>query len=169
VVGIVGRIIFHQKAQDFVLESITRYREALRDFKFLFIGDGRDEERLRRMIAEMHLQEIALVLPWSAIPGQAYAGIDMLLIPSNFEGVPLVMLEAMSCRLRIVASNVDGMAEYLPKDWLFRQGNSGELVKALVRVREQEVSGLLEANLKRVLDECDVNKFGVRFADAVLG
>jgi hypothetical protein len=43
------------------------------------------------------------------------------------------------------------------------------LVKALFRVREQEVSGLLEANLKRVLDECDVNKFGVRFADAVLG
>jgi glycosyltransferase involved in cell wall biosynthesis len=169
VVGIVGRIIFHQKAQDFVLESITHYREALRDFKFLFIGDGRDEEKLRRTIVEKHLEEIALVLPWSATPGQAYAGIDMLLIPSNFEGVPLVMLEAMSCRLRIVASNVDGMAEYLPKDWLFRQGNSGELVKALFRVREQEVSGLLEANMKRVLDECDVNKFGVRFADAVLG
>jgi glycosyltransferase involved in cell wall biosynthesis len=45
VVGIVGRIIFHQKAQDFVLESITRYREALRDLKFMFIGDRRDEER----------------------------------------------------------------------------------------------------------------------------
>jgi len=40
VVGIVGRIIFGQKAQDFVVESIVRFREVLRDFKFLFIGDG---------------------------------------------------------------------------------------------------------------------------------
>ena len=169
VVGIVGRIIFGQKAQDFAVESIARFQEKLRDFKFLFIGDGRDEGRLRQMIAEKHLEKIAFVLPWNKTPNQVYAGIDMLLIPSNFEGVPLVMLEAMSCGLRIVASNVDGMAESLPREWLFRQGDSEDLLKALFRVREQEVAGLLEANRKRVLDECDVNKFGVRFADAVLG
>jgi len=169
VVGIVGRIIFRQKAQDLVLESITRCREALKEFKFLFIGDGRDEGRLRQMIAERHLEKIAFVLPWNKTPSQVYAGIDMLLIPSNFEGVPLVMLEAMSGRLRIVASNVDGMVEYLPREWLFRQGDSGDLVKALFRVKEQKVAGLLEASRRRVLDECDVNKFGMRFADAVLG
>jgi glycosyltransferase involved in cell wall biosynthesis len=169
VVGIVGRIIFRQKAQDFVLESIMRFRETLRDFKFLFIGDGRDEGKLRRMIAENGLEKIALVLPWSSTTGQVYAGIDMLLIPSHFEGVPLVMLEAMSCGLRIVASNVDGMAESLPKGWLFAQGDSGELIKALIRVREQEVSELLEANRMRIADECDIEKFGLRFADAILG
>ena len=168
VVGIVGRIIFGQKAQDFVVESITRFREMLGDFKFLFIGDGRDEGKLRSMMAENGLAKMTAIVPWSATPGEVYAGIDMLLIPSNYEGVPLVMLEAMSCGLPIVASNVDGMAESLPQQWLFPQRNSRELVKALIRVRGQEAAELLEANRRLVADQCDVAKFGLRFSDAVL-
>jgi glycosyltransferase involved in cell wall biosynthesis len=168
VVGIVGRIIFGQKAQDFVVESIVRFRETLRDFMFLFIGDGRDEGKLRNMIAEHDLEKMAAIVPWSPTPGEVYAGIDMLLIPSNFEGVPLVMLEAMSCGLPIVASNVDGMAESLPQQWLFPQRNSCELAKTLIRVRRQEAPELLEANRTRVADQCDIAKFGLRFSDAVL-
>jgi len=168
VVAVVGRIVFRQKAQDFALKAIECFREALRGFKFLFIGDGRDEAKLRTMIAETNLGEAVRVLPWSSAPGQVYAGIDMLLIPSHFEGVPLVMLEAMSCGVRIVASDADGMAESLPKSWLFPLGDSEGLVKALRRVREQEVPDLIEANRTRVAAECDVRKFGLRFVEAIL-
>lgn len=168
VVGILGRILFRQKAQDFVVETLTNFRESLRDFKFVFVGDGRDQDKLRSMIEKNDLGEMAVAIPWSHTPSQVYAGIDMLLIPSNVEGVPLVMLEAMSCGLRIVASDVDGMFEYLPAEWLFRRRDSRELVKALIRVRQQEVGELLESHKRLVADECDATKFAVRFSDAVL-
>ena len=60
------------------------------------------------------------------------------------------------------------MAESLPKSWLFPLGDSEGLVKALRRVREQEVPDLIEANRTRVAAECDVRKFGLRFVEAIL-
>lgn len=169
VVGIVGRIIFKQKAQDLVVRSAARFRKQLGHFKFMFIGDGRDKEKLMKLIAKNDLEGTALIVPWSSAPAEVYAGIDMLLIPSNFEGVPLVMLEAMACGLRIVAANIDGMAEFLPSRWLFPQGDCEELISALIRTRDDtHALQLIEANRKRVADECDLSKFGLRFADAVL-
>lgn len=167
-IAVVGRIDFRQKCQDFVLQSIAQFRRELRGCKFLFIGSGPDEEKLRRMIVELGLGELAIVLPWCPIPAQFYAGIDILLIPSRFEGVPLVMLEAMSCGLRIVASDVDGMTENLPKSWLFPCGNSKAMVDTLIRMQSDDVSALLESNCRRVTAENNVVKFGCRFANAIL-
>jgi len=167
-VAVIGRIEFRQKRQDFVLRAVAQCRRQLRDWKFLFIGDGPDEENLRKMVADYGLKELALVLPWSSARAQFYAGIDMLLIPSRFEGVPLVMLEAMSCGIRIVASNVDGMAEKLPKSWLFPYQDSQAMINALIRVRADNVSALLEENRKQVETENTFTGFGFRFAHALL-
>jgi glycosyltransferase involved in cell wall biosynthesis len=166
-VAVIGRIEFRQKRQDFVLRAVAQYRQQLRDWKFLFIGDGPDEENLRKMVADYGLEEVALVLPWSSARAQFYAGIDMLLIPSRFEGVPLVMLEAMSCGIRIVASNVDGMAEKLPKSWLFPYEDSQAMINAVIRVRADNVSALLEENRKQVETENAFTGFGFRFAQAL--
>jgi glycosyltransferase involved in cell wall biosynthesis len=169
VVGVVGRIDFRQKCQDFALQAIARFQGALGNWKFLFIGDGPDAGRLRRMIGDLKLEEFAVVLPWIPNPAEVYAGLNMLLIPSRFEGVPLVMLEAMSCRLPIVASDVDGMAENLPKSWLFPYRNSEAMIEKLVSVRAADASKLLEENCRQVASENTFAQFGLRFANAVLG
>lgn len=168
VLAVVGRINFRQKCQDFALQSVARFRRVLKNWKLLFIGDGVDTAKLKKMIANLGLEEVAVVLPWSATPAQFYAGIDMLLIPSRFEGVPLVMLEAMSCGLPVVASNVDGMAENLPKSWLFPYGDAHAMVDKLIGVRAEDVSALLEENRERVVSENTFAKFGLRFANAML-
>jgi glycosyltransferase involved in cell wall biosynthesis len=168
VVAVVGRIDFRQKCQNFALQSVARFRRKLTDWKFLFIGSGPDEEKLKRIIVDLDLGQLAMLLPWSPSRAQFYAGIDILLIPSRFEGVPLVMGEAMSCGLRIVASDVDAMTESLPKSWLFPYGNSKAMVDTLIRVRSDDVSALLESNRRRVTEENNVAKFGCRFADAIL-
>jgi glycosyltransferase involved in cell wall biosynthesis len=169
VVAVIGRIDFRQKCQDFALQATARFRQELRNWKFLFIGDGPDAGRLKKMIGDLKLDEFAVVLPWSPNPAEFYAGIDMLLIPSRFEGVPLVMLEAMSCRLPIVASDVDGMAESLPKSWLFPYGNSEAMIEKLVGVRAGDASAFLEENCRQVVSENTFAKFGPRFANALLG
>jgi len=79
------------------------------------------------------------------------------------------MLEAMSCRLPLVASNVDGMAETLPESWLFESGSSSSLVEALLCVRNADNSALVENNFNLVSTENGLASFGARFAEAVLG
>lgn len=47
-----------------------------------------------------------------------YIQSDILLFPSEFEGLPRTVIEAMSCSLAVVASNVGGIPELLDKEWL---------------------------------------------------
>ena len=167
VVAIVGRIHFRQKGQDFALNAISRFRRELQDYRFLFVGQGPDEDKFKAMIAELDLCRQVQVAPWTPDPTEVYAGIDLLLIPSRFEGVPLVMLEAMLHKLPVVASNTDGMADLLPQHWLFPFGNEAALVDALRRVREEENFGLLETHRQLILREFTTEKFCSRMQAAI--
>jgi glycosyltransferase involved in cell wall biosynthesis len=166
-VAVVGRIDFRQKAQDFAVQAMARFRGELADCRFLFIGGGPDERQLRTMIANSDLTARVQVLPWSDNPAEIFGGIDMLLIPSRFEGVPLVMLEAMSCGLPVVGSDVDGMAELLPEAWLFPSGNSRAMIDTLLRVKNSDYAALAELNRDLVLREFSVTRFCMRFSEAV--
>jgi glycosyltransferase involved in cell wall biosynthesis len=169
VVAIVGRIDFRQKAQDFALRALYDHASELKDVTFCFVGTGPDERRLKQHIVYSHLSENALVLSWREDPSLIYAAADMLLIPSRFEGVPLVMLEAMACGLPVVASRLDGMAEVLPSCWLFPPGDGAALVRRLSEVRGSSQQDLINVNRNRVAQEFTLSKFQTAFADAVLG
>jgi glycosyltransferase involved in cell wall biosynthesis len=166
-VATMGRIQFSHKGQDFALRAIARFRQELRDYKFLFVGQGPDEDKLKHMIVDLDLSDQVKFVPWTPSPNEVYAAIDMLLISSRFEGVPLVMLEAMSYKLPIVASNTDGMADLLPGDWLFPFGDCGALIDALQRVRESENSSLLEAHQRLILSEFTAAKFCSNMSAAI--
>jgi glycosyltransferase involved in cell wall biosynthesis len=151
------------------VQAVARFRDHLQRFKFLIVGSGPDEEKLKTMIAELSLGQQVQVLPWKDDLGLVYAGIDMLLIPSRFEGVPLVMLEAMSAGVPVVASNVDGMAELLPSEWLFPFGDSKALIDRLQYVAAADNTEILESHKNRVATEFTMTMFRSRFVDAVLG
>jgi glycosyltransferase involved in cell wall biosynthesis len=167
VIAVVGRIVFRQKGQDFLVNAIARYREQLRGIHVCVIGEGPDEQRLRTMIGEASLQDSISILPWKHGLASLYSAVDMVLIPSRFEGVPLVMLEAMWHQLPVAASNVDGMAEVLPKEWLFQGGDAASMVETVTRLRSTEQSELLAVNKKRVAKEFDISRFQEKFCAEV--
>ena len=168
VVGVVGRIDFRQKCQNFALEAFSRFRDRIDGYKLVFIGEGPDEQKLKAMIVNGNLSQTMQVLPWHRNPEKIYAGLDLLLIPSRFEGVPLVMLEAMSYQVPIVASNADGMAELLPQKWLFPFGDHQALVDRLVDVRNADNSRLLEFHRTKIMEEFTIAKFCANMSAAIL-
>jgi glycosyltransferase involved in cell wall biosynthesis len=168
VIATIGRIDFRQKGQDFAVQTISRYRQELVGCKFLFIGSGPDERRLQEMVADSQLQAMVRILPWTDKAPEIYSSIDMLLVPSRFEGVPLVMLEAMSRKLPIVASKVDGMAEFLPGSWLFPFGDCQALAKTVAQVKNSDNASLLELHQKRIQVEFTTANFCAKFSRAVL-
>lgn len=168
-VGVIGRVDFRQKGQDFALEAIRRFRHRLEGYKLVFVGQGPDAQKLRSLIADGGLSRIAQLSPWREDPASIYAGLDMLLISSRFEGVPLVMLEAMSYKLPIVASDVDGMAEVLPQCWLFPFGDHQALVDRVLQVRSSDNLRILQHNQRLIAEEFTSAKFSERMSRAILG
>lgn len=114
--GQVGRTEFKQKGQDFALRTFLARAPDYPDEHLVFLGSGPDEPRLQQMARgapRVHC------LPWMEEPAPFYAAIDALLMPSRYEGVPLSMLEALASGLPVVASDRDGMRDWLPSDWRF--------------------------------------------------
>jgi hypothetical protein len=167
--GVVGRLDFRQKGHDLLLRALALHAPKLRGMKILVIGDGPDRESLDRLIEELRLREVVTVQPWETDVNVAFEKIDGLLLPSRYEGVPVVMQEAMAAGLPIAGSAIPGIAEYLPKPWLFDREDATDLVETLLRVSRMENADALKRNREFVLHECAQVRVGEKFRDILLG
>lgn len=109
-VGLVARFR-PQKRVDRWVEVAAEIHKKNPAIKFLMVGDGPDDEMLSQKIAEHNLTGII------QLPGKlndtvsVYKLIDIFLLTSDFEGLPLALLEAMSCGCIPVVSNVGGIKQ----------------------------------------------------------
>ncbi len=166
--ALVGRIQFVHKGQDFLVKTLLQHRQKLKNIKLYIVGDGADELQLRQIITSNNMSDIVKFVPWENDLSYLYSAIDMLVIPSWFEGLPLVMLEAMYYGLPIIASNIDGMAELLPNQWLFMCGDSNALVETLLQVMQTDNSELILKNKQLIGNMFNINKFGEYFLKTLI-
>lgn len=118
-VGIVGRIEFRQKGQEFILNNFDKVFNGIDSPHLCIVGEGPDSDRLKEMIDQYGLGDRIKVVEWVDSVDEVLGSLDCLLIPSRFEGVPLVMLEALAVGTPVIATRVDGMVEYISNDRLF--------------------------------------------------
>ena len=120
VVAFVGNL--HPVKNVLTLPRIFKNLKAAYSGNLLFwiIGDG----KLRRAL-EAELRNTASNLPvvlWGNIPSPEMPRmmncIDLLVLPSLNEGLPLVCCEALRCGCNVVASDVGGVAEVVGKDFV---------------------------------------------------
>ncbi|WP_260928039.1 glycosyltransferase family 4 protein [Novosphingobium sp. 9] len=86
----------------------------LGDWTFLFVGAGEADEACRELAVELAGRVDIRGLTWTDNPHSVLAAADLMLMPSRWEGVPLVMLEAMTYGVPILASDIDVFRDYLP-------------------------------------------------------
>ena len=145
-----GRIEFKQKGHDVLLRALAERISEFSDWTFLIVGDGPDKRQLEVMIDKLGIGHNVKLAPWQRSMSLIYSAIDMLVVPSKYEGMPVTILEAMHFGLPIVASAVDAMAELLPEPWLFPSGNCDALADAMLRVRSMNNDPWLENNKRLV-------------------
>ncbi|CAI2037524.1 glycosyltransferase family 4 protein [Serratia liquefaciens] len=126
---IVGRVQFHQKGHNILVNALA----GIKAYKIVLhiVGDGPDLHNLRMMEDQLPSNVSLIFYGWASDSwGIARdKNIDLLVIPSFFEGVPLVMLEAMERNVPIIAAARDGMLDYLPVESLYEV--TGDNVAAL--------------------------------------
>jgi glycosyltransferase involved in cell wall biosynthesis len=110
-----------QKNLDFLLNSLDGISDIITT---TIVGDGDEETRLRALCKKLRLQNIDFA---GRADGDSlinyYRKADIFVLPSEREGMPLVLLEAMASRLPIIGSDVIGIRE------LIVDGYNGRLVE----------------------------------------
>jgi glycosyltransferase involved in cell wall biosynthesis len=165
VLGLLGRVEFNQKQQDFMVRTFLGNPRAFGDCRLLIAGNGPDEDKLRKMVEG---KENIDLMPWQENPETFYGQIDFLVIPSRYEGVPLVMLEALARGIPTLGSARDGMKDMLPEAWTFEPENARALASTFSNVRKTWKTKIDSLQAK-VQDEHSLEAFKARFREAVAG
>lgn len=82
----------------------------LPQYGFIWIGNQESVEHLGDIPANCHF--LGNIVNAGAYCAQA----DLFMLPSNYEGLPMVIIEAMSCGVPVVASDVGGVSEIVRND-----------------------------------------------------
>ena len=91
----------------------TKYGKGL---TFWAIGDGVQLDETRRLMADKGVKcHFTGKVPPEEIPDILNC-VDLLVLPSSLEGLPLVVIEALSCGAHVVATNVIGTAEAVGRE-----------------------------------------------------
>jgi glycosyltransferase involved in cell wall biosynthesis len=128
-VGLVGRLE-PQKNHGLLLEALSRIGpERLADWRVWFVGAASGGEafagRLRAEVAGRGLARIVQFVPLQRDVAAVLQGLNVLALPSSYEGFPNVLLEAMACGVPSVAAAVGDVPN------LIEDGVTGLLVDAL--------------------------------------
>jgi glycosyltransferase involved in cell wall biosynthesis len=144
------------KGQDVALRALARPELAGVHLVLAGMGERRDE--LAELARALGVAERAHLLGWRDDAPAVVAASDVVLLPSRWEGLPYIVLEAMAAARPVVASRVDGAVE------LVEEGRTGALVPI-------EDPGALSAAVARILalPEQERELMGAAGRERVLG
>lgn len=125
------------KRHDLLLAALARGRAQGRRWRVVLAGDGPRRGELERMAGELGVAEAVRMLGFVHRTEAVYAACDLVVLPSDREGFPLTLMEAMSCGRAVAASDAGGTAELIEDcGLLLTRGTAGELYQALVRLED---------------------------------
>jgi glycosyltransferase involved in cell wall biosynthesis len=102
-----------QKELETALRALSRLAPHRPSLRFVVVGDGPERGRLERLAEELGVRTIFLgQRPNDEVP-DLVAAMDVLVLSSRFEGMPLAVLEWMAAGKAIVASRVGGIPAIL--------------------------------------------------------
>lgn len=94
-----------QKNQKFLIELFNKLGEINQDVKLILVGEGKNFEEIKEMIDRSEYKDRIILYGKTSNPTVIYNAIDVFLLPSLFEGLPLVLVEAQASGLHCLASS----------------------------------------------------------------
>ncbi len=106
------------------------------DISLVAVGDGPDLERHRALAAELGLASVVVFRPATAEVLQVIAGADLLVVASDYEGQPLVVMEALALGVPVVATAVGRVPELVTPSVgrVVAPGDTEALAKAIAEL-----------------------------------
>jgi glycosyltransferase involved in cell wall biosynthesis len=126
-IGMIGRLL-EQKNPEMFIRVAVKLHNQFPDCRFSLLGEGYHDylkNRIYRMVKESQAEKYVRILKWGDIKDalEFIESCDIFVLTSRFEGLPFSLLEALSLKVPVVATNVDGICD------IITDGIDGLLVK----------------------------------------
>lgn len=138
VIGHSGR--FHrQKNHDFLIDIFAEYLGMEPQAKLLLVGDGEELQNIRRKVRRLGLEDHVVFAGRRSDAWEIYSAMDLFLLPSLWEGLPVVMVEAQANGLPVLVSdNITKEAECTDRVfWFDLKKSAAEWAEKIRDIRER--------------------------------
>lgn len=150
IIGQIGRLI-PLKNQVFSLRVLSKLREKAPHLKtkLMIVGEGPEKQNLMNLVAHLHIEDEVIFSGAVHNINEYYSAFDSFIMPSLFEGLALVSVEAQAAGLKTMVSdtvtrevNISGTVTFLPLD------NVSKWVDALIQNSNPYDRCIISAKLK---------------------
>lgn len=112
VIGVIAHLLPH-KGQRFLIKALAQIHARVIPAHLVLVGDGPDKTALQRQAAELNLQEYVHFAGYRSDMNVALSALDLLVLPSSWEGFGLVLAEGMYKGLPAISTDTGGSAEVI--------------------------------------------------------
>lgn len=134
-VGHVGRFAY-QKNHEYILKIAEQAKKKDLTCKFLLIGEGPEFERIKSMAVESKLNDVIIFYGISDKINQLFMAMDVFILPSHFEGLPIVGVEAQASGLPVIFSTEITRQAKLTEQAVFIRIDDNDLPKWVEQIDE---------------------------------
>jgi len=112
IVGNVSTFDF-QKNQKLIIQASYYLSKKYPNMRFVLVGDGKYLKQMKNYARDSHLEDVVIFAGARENVVDFYSLFDVFVLPSFWEGMPNVLLEAMAAKLPIVCSNLPNHLEII--------------------------------------------------------
>jgi glycosyltransferase involved in cell wall biosynthesis len=106
-----------QKNQRIILQTAYFLTRKFPNMKFVFVGSGKSLKRMKELARESNLEKHVIFTGEQEDLTDYYSIFDIFVFPTLWEGMPLVLLEAMASRRAIICSHLPNLLEVIKPNY----------------------------------------------------
>lgn len=131
-----------EKNQEALIRAFYKYHEEYPNSRLYILGKGPLKSLLVQLVQELELEGIVILLGHIQNPYRFMEKADCFVLPSLYEGQPMVLLEALTLGMSVLASNIPANINVLHEDERYGLMTEGitidDIYKGLIRITQYE-------------------------------
>jgi glycosyltransferase involved in cell wall biosynthesis len=165
VFGTAGRLI-PVKRHDLLIQAASEVLNNGLDVYFLIAGEGSLEHELNRQIEELRVKGRVLLIGQKKDILKFLSAIDVFILTSDSEALPLALIEACAVSIPWIATSVGGLKDDIWKEngLLFHPGSVQELVDAICMMSQKEYRQKYSSRAKKIAENFSHSKIAAEYA-----
>jgi glycosyltransferase involved in cell wall biosynthesis len=154
IIGTVARL-HRQKGVVFLVRAASRIKQEFPNAKVLCVGGGPLQSKMAKEVRKLGLEDTVVLLGEAPDGADLISSFDVFVLPSLWEGLPFVLIEAAALGKPIVATDVEGNNEVITEGetgLLIPAQNPEALAAAVIGLlRDRQMAERLAASAKKLI------------------